>query len=353
MSETIHVAIKALRLMLQDDVDPDLVLISSPGSSGARVSIFRHTSTSFLYAVKCVNGSRVSLVDEMTRRDFLTPFMSKHLPDVLWCQIVDGYEVMISECKGVHSLQALIMSADLPYDQLHDIWNDVVDSLTSMWQESKHEFNPQLCPRFLPDRITRVKESLRAHECIGAQNWDKPVVVNGVEYLSLTESFETINEIGVPKFGVICHGDPQPSNIIVGTSQDWYCVDWEWTGRQQDWRMMASHLFGWWNSRCLTLITTPTIEIGDSVRISYESTLPEHLLPFQSYAREGIHKVLGEEVRAIDVADINRFISLLYFGELRFLHLWNRQIFAIPLLAQAVMLASTARGIAVPINLAF
>jgi hypothetical protein len=52
MSEIVRVATKAMRMMLGEQDDHELVLISFPGSSGARVSIFRHSRTNSLYAVK-------------------------------------------------------------------------------------------------------------------------------------------------------------------------------------------------------------------------------------------------------------------------------------------------------------
>jgi len=48
MSEIVRVATKAIRMMLREQDGPELVLIASPGSSGARVSIFRHSRTDSL-----------------------------------------------------------------------------------------------------------------------------------------------------------------------------------------------------------------------------------------------------------------------------------------------------------------
>jgi thiamine kinase-like enzyme len=168
---------------------------------------------------------------------------------VLWCQIVDGFEVMISECVGVQTLHHLIINSSLPHDRLLVVWKDVVETLVHVWKTSQHKFQEALCPRFFPDRIRRIREGLystvvgdvRLSEC-----WNMPIIINNKEYLSVSESLDKINQVGKPTMGVVCHGDPQPSNIIVGDDDSWYCVDWEWSGPHHDWRMMLAHLFGWW-----------------------------------------------------------------------------------------------------------
>ena len=149
MSEIVRVATKAIRMMLGEQDDPELVLISFPGSSGARVSIFRHSHTNSLYAVKCVIGSRISLVDEIGKREILVSYLRNHLPRILWCQVVDGFEVMISECSGIHTLHHLIVNSDMPHSRLLAVWKDVVESLVRMWKSSQHQFQESLCPRFL------------------------------------------------------------------------------------------------------------------------------------------------------------------------------------------------------------
>jgi hypothetical protein len=160
MSEIVRVATKAMRIMLGEQDDHELVLISFPGSSGARVSIFRHSHTNSLYAVKCVVGSRVSLMDEIGKRETLVPYLRNHLPRVLWCQVVDGFEVMISECRGIHTLHHLIVNSDMPYSRLLAVWKDVVESLVRMWKSSQHQFQEPLCPRFFPARLRRIKDGV-------------------------------------------------------------------------------------------------------------------------------------------------------------------------------------------------
>lgn len=344
MSEIIHVATKAIRKMLREQDDPELVLVSSPGSSGARVSIFRHSRTDSLYAVKCVQSSRVSLIDEIARKEILAPYLRDHLPKILWCQIVDGFEVMISECKGLNTLHGLVVNSDIPQHRLLAVWKDVLEVIVRMWEVSRHPFQSVLCPRFFPARLERIREGLR-HIAIGeiklAEHWKKPIIINGKEYPSIAQSLEKVSQVGKPKTGVVCHGDPQPSNIVVGNDDHWYCVDWEWAGPHQDWRMMVSHLYGWWSSRCLILTANPNLYVSERrIEIHYDSFLSPHLRSYQEQVLPAVSTMLADCPHEEDITDINRFLSALYFGELRFLGLWGREVFASSMLAQAVITAN-------------
>jgi len=344
MSEVVHVAMKAMRMMLGEYNDPELVLISFPGSSGARVSIFKCSRTNSLYAVKCVTGSRVSLVDEIGKREILMPYLQNHLPRVLWCQVVDGFEVMISECWGIHTLHHLIVRSDIPHSRLLVIWKDAVESLVRMWKLSQHQYQESLCPRFFPARLQRIKDGVGSAVIGGAKvadYWNLPVVVNGTEYHSILESFEKVARVGKPKNGVVCHGDPQPSNIVAGEDNTWYCVDWEWSGSHHDWRMMLAHLYGWWSTRCVVLASDSVVRVDQNrLVIEHDAFIPDHLRSYQEVALSAVSMMSGEFPDEETVNDINRFLATLYFGELRFLGLWGREAFATSLLAQAIVVAN-------------
>lgn len=344
MSEVVRVATKAMRMMFREQDDPELVLISFPGSSGARVSIFRHSRTDSLYAVKCVKSSRVSLVDEIARKEILMPYLRDHLPRVLWCQMVDGFEVMISECAGVHTLHHLIITSDVPHSRLLAVWKDVVETFVHTWKTSQHQFQEALCPRFFPARLQRIKDSVRS-AVIGdvqlSECWNMPIVINGNEYSTLSESLEKIAQVGKPATGVVCHGDPQPSNIVVGEGGTWYCVDWEWAGPHQDWRMMLTHLYGWWSSRCIVLTSESKVRVAQNrLEVEHSTFIPAHLRPYQDIALSAASMMSDGFPDKGTVRDINRFLAALYFGEMRFLGLWGREAFAASMLAQAVITAS-------------
>lgn len=344
MSE-IYIMTEAIRMMLGEQSNPELVFLSPPGSSSAKISIFRCSRTSSLYAVKCIaTGSRVSLIDEIERRKILIPYLRNHLPRVLWYQVMNGFEVMISECGGMHTLHHLVVSSDMPHSYLLAVWEDVVKSLVRMWKSSQHQFQESLCPRFFPARLRRIRNGVSSALVSGislADCWDLPVVINGKEYFSISESFEEIARIGKPTSGVVCHGDPQPSNIVVNENGTWYFVDWEWSGLHHDWRMMLAHLYGWWSTRCAVLISEPAVRVNQNrLIIEHNTFVPDYLKSYQDVALSAASAMFGGFPDKETSSDINRFLAALYFGELRFLSLWGRETFAASMLAQAVVTAN-------------
>ena len=344
--DAVRISTKAMNDFSRDNFGSELVLISPPGSSGARVSIFKSSDEKSLYAVKCARSTRISLSDEVERKEILTQYIPEHLPKILWVGKVEGFEAIISECSGLQTLHNLIMGSEMPHDKLLSIWNDVVVSLVTMWGNSKtFPFRKDLCPRVFSERIKRIRKGLCQRSISGVPLsgiLHKKVRINGQDYPSIDYSLENISKIKNPQFGVTCHGDPQPSNIIVGRSDPaWYCVDWEWSGPNQDWRMMASHLYGWWFTRCMVLKTEPKIRVSrEKVYFEYESFLPDHLQDYPRKTLTVLNHIFGENLNGDAKQDINRYLATLYFGDVRFLGIWNREVFAIPLLSQGIIAAN-------------
>lgn len=347
----VSVSTKAMNLFFKDrSVLPELILISPPGSSGARVSVFKSSDGTSLYAVKCTRETRVSLSDEVAKWEILAKYIPSHLPKILWVGRVEGYETIISECYGVHTLHNLIASGDLPHDQLQSIWEDVVDTIVCIWSNSKtYPFDRDLSPRDFSQRMERIASGLYGKNVFGmklSEIWNKDIYVNGKVYPSLDDTLKSISSIGDPSFGVTCHGDPQPSNIIVGRDDaSWYCVDWEWSGPNHDWRMMASHLYGWWFTRSIMLKEKPTIRIAkEGVYLNYRVFLPDHLRSYPKITLKILERSFGDNLNKNARQDINRYLSALYLGDLRFLEIWNRENFAIPLLGQGIITAKEVKS---------
>lgn len=345
MSEFVRIATMAMKTMLGDHAEVELVLLSSPGSSGARVSIFRHSRTEKLFAVKCANESRVSLKHEIARREHLKPYFEGYLPQVLMFQVIDGYEVMVSECRGLNTLHQLIIQSELPHEYMLNIWEDISAKLLNMWQKTRCDYQLELNPRNFSARMQRIEDGVQEVELLGTsikQLWELPIKINGRKHPSLAETFREIQNIETPDFGVLCHGDPQPSNFIVDRNGHWNCIDWEWSGGPHDWRMMMAHLHGWWTTRCLALNKDPSVKVSEDVlELEYDAFVPEHLLRYQNASialLKSMAPTAKERVRAIN--DINRYLAALYLGEVRFLPLWGRKAFTVAMLAQAVMAVS-------------
>jgi len=350
MPDIVFTAMQAVRMMVGDDTSPELVIVSDPGSSGARVFIIRHPRSGLIYAVKCVQNGRVSLVEEIARREIIRPFFLEHLPEVLMIQRLGEYEVMISECRGEQTLHSLIINSLMPQDQLRMVWHEVVSTLVGTWQRTKYyPFMDMLCPRYFKARCQRITDGVRSLVINGIRIADcisMPVVINGEGYPSIEDALHQIEAVGKPQFGVTCHGDPQPSNIVVDQNRFWSLVDWEWSGRHHDWRAMVSHLYGWWPTRCSVLSTEPGVEISQGrLHIDYSFVLPTHITAYQQEAVSAYQEMSENgNCSSNDAEDINRYLMALYFGESRFLHLWGRQCYLAPFLAEAVKAGAHLMG---------
>lgn len=346
MLQVIDVAMKALRLMLGDDASLRLVGVSELGTSGAHVFLIRRMDSAQTYAVKCVRGGRITLAEEISHHQIIQPFFGDHLPNVLWLGQIDGHEVMVSECRGGHTLHSMIMHSLLPQNRLRAIWEEIVTHLTKVWGVTRHSpFMMELCPRYHPARCQRVKDGVLELTLSGVEIRNclsLPLVINGKEYPSITEAFAEIEAVGRPQFGVTCHGDPQPSNVVVEMTGFWSLVDWEWSGRHHDWRTMVSHLYGWWPMRYAVLLDEPNVVVrSGKLHIDYQFVLPAHIASYQEAARRA-YLSMCEDVGMDpeDVFDINRYLATLYFGETRFLQLQSRGCYGAPMLAEAVKTAS-------------
>lgn len=292
-----------------------------------------------MYAAKAALHPRVPIREEMLRQRLLLEYYGEHMPTVLWYGVLEGVHIIIFECKAIHTLHDLILNSNVPHNRLLSVWESVNRTLLQTWQSSKHQFQQELSPRRLKNRIQRINTGLTNLDVNGVSLLacrDMPIIVNGIEYGSVADSLLEIERVRSPAFGVICHGDPQPSNILVGSCSDWYFVDWEWAGRHHDWRMMFAHLFGWWSSRCFFATTEPKLQIVKKrVEISYEAFLPPHLQCYQATAKRLIAE-MSSDIET-DTKDINRFLSMLYFGELRFLNGSDRTALLPIVLAKAII----------------
>lgn len=346
MSESLLVAMSVVQKLSGENVTPELVHMSDSGSSGARVYVLRHPLTNHSYAVKCVKSSRVSLFDEVARYGVLQSYFDKHLPKILLVDNVGDYEVLVSEAHGTQTLHNLIQHSTLPQSVMVSIWNDVLEQLSSnVWIASKHTpYEPSLSPRHFISRYNRVTASLKSLHVGGvplSEHFEKPIILNGVKYPPLRGLLEDVLGVGNPAFGVVCHGDPQPSNIIVSDDiQNWCMVDWEWCGRHHDWRAMFSHLYGWWPSRFQMLNMPAELTVTDrGIVINYSDAIESRIVEFQNQTRK-VFSNMSEDPKA-DAKDINKYLSVLYFGETRFVKYWNREHFLPAILAEAVKTANT------------
>lgn len=308
------------------------------GSSGASVSFVRDSACGRTYAVKSAVRGRVSLQTECRRRESIRPYLAERLPDILWCGEIDGHEVLVSDCPTTRTLGSRV--ADLTTDDgvLQEIWTTFLDEIARMWSLSRSQYRSEGQVRPFPQRLVRIREGLKAclSDCLPDRDvLDLPLVVNEESFPPLRRNFEAVAAAGTPSYGVTCHGDPQASNLLVTDQGGWYLIDWEWSGGQHDWRMMFSHLHGWWATRFLRNRRVPTWNVtGGRLHLEYDTYLPRRPFRYQSSALS-IFAWQGPGRRGADVLDANLFLAALYLGQIRFLPRRLRHL-AVPLIGEAV-----------------
>lgn len=316
-----------------------LMYIASPGSSPSKVYMFKDSKNK-MYAVKLCNIkiSRVKLQNERKNKEFLKPYLLEHLPKIIGTFEVGDYELMISECKGVDSLYTSLINNKKTMDFHYKIWKNFLKELMSMWNLSKGVYISEKNPRNNIIRIKRIEAGLLNAQYNGytlKELWDKTIVINNKEYFSLSKAFDIIKTIGTPKFGITCHGDPQPSNIIIDEQGNWFLVDWEWSGNYHDYRMMFSHLYGWWNTRMTFLKKESKFVVTENkIIINYTLINNEIVNIFQKEAHKSLKKYF--KITKNDVLDINKFLALLYLGDARFLSVWGKENYLPVLISEAI-----------------
>lgn len=332
--------------------------VCGSGSSSSKVYLFKSENNK-MYAVKIcnVNMSRVSLHAEAKNISLLEPFLNHHLPHVIYVGRYKNLELMISECLGIDSFFSSYISNKKPLCFYLNIWESFLLEIINMWKNSmSYDYDPNLNPRNTINRIKRIKTSLLNTKYNGYNiEFLKhlKIEINGVNYSSLEEVFDEFDKIGNPGFGVTCHGDPQPSNIIISNdnnnNNNWYLVDWEWSGKNHDYRLMFSHLYGWWGTRLLNLKDYATFEVRDGkLVINYEIIENDEITEFQNIS---LNMLKGNfDLSINDIDDINRFLSLLYFGDVRFLNIWGRLDYLPILIGEAVKTICFINDKTLPIN---
>lgn len=217
------------------------------GSSGAAVHIIEYSNGRRI-AVKVATTPRVTAIQQREARRDILPLFGRRLPDVLFAGSCTGRDVLIAECPSVRTL-ADEVAAHGPTDRLMGTWCDITATLTRVWSESAQ-------PGFSSDRATR-SHLRRLHRGVAGLEFASRAVhvpllatqrvrVNGKTCDSWNAAHGVLGALRPPIVRVACHGDPQPANILVDAVYQWYLIDWEWSGRHHDWRMMISHLIGWW-----------------------------------------------------------------------------------------------------------
>jgi thiamine kinase-like enzyme len=321
----------------------EILSVFESGSSGSLVSCVSIDGISKVIKIASKNA-RVKLAEEKARNLLLRDYISsEHLPSVNFIISYKEYEIMVTDFIGSHTLHGLIMNQSTNEKKLVDIWSDFIRILSTMWTKSANEYNnsSRISPRNFEQRFQRIKDSvkmMKINDTSLSSMYKREIKINEVYYPSIYEAFRNIFDIDPPQYKVFCHGDPQPSNIIVA-NKDWYLIDWEWCG-WHDWRMMFSHLYGWWFTRCSILSSYPQLSTRNyKLQLEYQLKVPDRFQIFIDKSKELFQNLcfnVDACEREKNYNSTRKYLSLLYLGELRFLENWNRSDFAIPLIGEAL-----------------
>lgn len=295
------------------------------GSSGSFVSIVE--SNKKLYAVKIISPGkeRVCLFDQGEKSNVIRNLMPGHVAKICWYGKIEDKKVLINETIGLNTYAEILENERYKKETMHKIWTDFLNEITFLWKRTTKKNQAGVSPsREFYSRHKRILEGIEQstiNDISLASLMDAEVNVNGKLYPSIRKTFDKLRDYQEPEYYVTCHGDPQPSNVVVNTETDeWELVDWEWTDERHDWRMMVAHLYGWWDTRALPDKTKTSFEVNDGVvTIDYETSNTSFVGTLKNDAYEATINYLNERLKKEDCVSINNFLSLLLFGELRFL----------------------------------
>ncbi|MBB5998102.1 phosphotransferase family protein [Streptomonospora salina] len=313
------------------------------GSSGAAVHILECADGSRV-AVKVAASPRVSATGQAAARAQIAPFFGQRLPRVLYAGRHQDTDVLVTECPSPRTF-ADAARGHGPAPDLLATWAQIVDHLVGVWQQSAQ-------PGYKPDRATRNHQR-RLERAIDGLTYAFGVletelsrrhrfIVNGSDLGTWEQLQRRLAAMAPPDFRVACLGDPQPANVLLTPQLDWYLIDWEWSGRHHDWRMMASHLLGWWFVEDLLAHARGTIAVG-SGRVILDYPPPESaaIRPWLARPTRAFHTMTTCRTFDRDHAALFLHTAMLLLREIPRTAAKNRQLFA-PLLGEALHLVDAA-----------
>ncbi|MFI9254099.1 phosphotransferase [Streptomyces sp. NPDC053069] len=320
------------------------VRIVRTGSSGALVRIVQRPDGT-LVAVKTARNPRVPAIQQARARDTIAPYFGARLPEVLFAGHHHGSDTLITRCPSVTTLADAALRPG-PTTRAAAVWTEVTEALCQVWlQSARPGFEPALATRKHTLRLERGRHGLHhaAHQLRLAIDGKHHIIVNGTDHGSLDRMLHRLAALRPPTIRVACHGDPQPRNILLDHAEQWHLVDWEWSGHHQDWRMMMSHLVGWWYVESLLAGTHGRITPARSALVlSYGSTPPAVLSRWTAPAVRAFRRMSRPAELEGDFGALAVHTGMLLLREIPKVIVEGRHHLFAPLLGEAARILDSA-----------
>jgi hypothetical protein len=170
--------------------------------------------------------------------------------------------------------------------------------------------------------------------------WSRRVVVNGTDLGTIGSALDRVAQLAPPRITVACHGDPQPRNVLLDADLVWHLIDWEWSGLLHDWRMMVSHLVGWWyvDAVCGQPDHVSTLRAARStLALAYEPPSVARLTPWTTPAVTAF-LIMARDDHEPDLLGLTLHIAMLLMREIPRTMTLGRSGSALVLLGEAMRL---------------
>lgn len=289
------------------------------GSSGARIALVAASPSGRKFAIKFGRDLRVPLALEIERKHLLEQYVPERLPEVYHYLKQGSLEITVWEHAGSNSLLDLIYTADASEQKrLLLIWSQVMEDIGYLWMKSQTAYHQQLSVRNHTQRIGRIADFIKQSQpALANADWmELDVRINGRLFPCSNDLIRELMAITAPKYGVTCHGDPIPHNIVLDSAYNWRFVDFEWVGMHHDWRMMIAQMYGSWLLSSVQPTSQACLAVKNGeIQITIAAEPDERVRGFQNAVRKfAATYISGED----DIAEINKYLSTLYLGHMRF-----------------------------------
>jgi aminoglycoside phosphotransferase len=317
-----------------------VIKVAETGASGPPVVIVRDKRTGRAYAVK-YGETRVPLREQAHNSKVISQLFGGKTPRVS----LSGEKLLMMEAVNGSTLHRAVVNGMLNQDELVDIFSSVLDAFCEVWDMTSQEYSPELKLRREPTSRAKKINNLLGYY-IDAEVGDTEnleINLNGIQLGPIRRLLaRAVDEFLAPSRYVVCHGDPNADNIMVDHHGRWWLIDWEWLGLH-DWRVMISHLMGWWISNASFLSDAPQVRrSGNTLDLTYKIELHPLVPRFLEIAWEKARSLAHKWGEPDFEKQINLQIGILLLGDIRFVEARDRVPYKLVLLGEGLRFLANA-----------